>query len=145
MKLILQRVSGASVLVDGGIIASINKGILILFGVEKGDGKEQVSFLVDKTLNLRVFSDENGKMNFSCIDVRGDILVVSQFTLLGDCSRGRRPGFDKVADAVTARDLYEYYVELLCKSGLKVDTGKFGADMKLQLVNDGPVTFLLES
>ena len=145
MKLILQRVSGASVLVDGEIIASINKGILILFGVEKGDGKEQVLFLVDKTLNLRVFSDENGKMNFSCIDVRGDILVVSQFTLLGDCSRGRRPGFDKVADAVTARDLYEYYVELLCKSGLKVDTGKFGADMKLQLVNDGPVTFLLES
>ena len=145
MKLILQRVSGASVLVDGEVIASINKGILILFGVEKGDGKEQVSFLVDKTLNLRVFSDENGKMNFSCIDVRGDILVVSQFTLLGDCSRGRRPGFDKVADAVTARDLYEYYVELLCKSGLKVDTGKFGADMKLQLVNDGPVAFLLES
>ena len=145
MKLILQRVSGASVLVDGKIIASINKGILILFGVEKGDGKEQVLFLVDKTLNLRVFSDENGKMNFSCIDVRGDILVVSQFTLLGDCSRGRRPGFDKVADAVTARDLYEYYVELLCKSGLKVDTGKFGADIKLQLVNDGPVTFLLES
>lgn len=145
MKLILQRVSGASVLVDGEVIASINKGILILFGVEKGDGKEQVSFLVDKTLNLRVFSDENGKMNFSCIDVRGDILVVSQFTLLGDCSRGRRPGFDKVADAVTARDLYEYYVELLCKSGLKVDTGKFGADMKLQLVNDGPVTFLLDS
>ena len=145
MKLILQRVSGASVLVDGEVIASINKGILILFGVEKGDGKEQVLFLVDKTLNLRVFSDENGKMNFSCIDVRGDILVVSQFTLLGDCSRGRRPGFDKVADAVTARDLYEYYVELLCKSGLKVDTGKFGADMKLQLVNDGPVTFLLES
>ena len=145
MKLILQRVSGASVLVDGELIASINKGILILFGVEKGDGKEQVSFLVDKTLNLRVFSDENGKMNFSCIDVRGDILVVSQFTLLGDCSRGRRPGFDKVADAVTARDLYEYYVELLCKSGLKVDTGKFGADIKLQLVNDGPVTFLLES
>ena len=145
MKLILQRVSGASVLVDGELIASINKGILILFGVEKGDGKEQVSFLVDKTLNLRVFSDENGKMNFSCIDVRGDILVVSQFTLLGDCSRGRRPGFDKVADAVTARDLYEYYVELLCKSGLKVDTVKFGADIKLQLVNDGPVTFLLES
>ena len=145
MKLILQRVSGASVLVDGGVIASINKGILILFGVEKGDGKEQVLFLVDKTLNLRVFSDENGKMNFSCIDVRGDILVVSQFTLLGDCSRGRRPGFDKVAGAVTARDLYEYYVELLCKSGLKVDTVKFGANMKLQLVNDGPVTFLLES
>ena len=101
MKLILQRVSGASVLVDGGVIASINKGILILFGVEKGDGKEQVLFLVDKTLNLRVFSDENGKMNFSCIDVRGDILVVSQFTLLGDCSRGRRPGFDKVADPDT--------------------------------------------
>ena len=145
MKLILQRVSSASVLVGGELISSINKGILVLFGAEKGDGKKQVSFLVDKTLNLRVFSDENGKMNFSCIDIRGDILVVSQFTLLGDCSRGRRPGFDKVADPDTARDLYEYYVESLCKSGLKVDTGKFGADMKLQLVNDGPVTFLLES
>ena len=145
MKLILQRVSSASVLVGGELISSINKGILVLFGVEKGDGKKQVSFLVDKTLNLRVFSDENGKMNFSCIDIRGDILVVSQFTLLGDCSRGRRPGFDKVADPDTARDLYEYYVESLCKSGLKVDTGKFGADMKLQLVNDGPATFLLES
>ena len=145
MKLILQRVSNASVLVDGKVISSIDKGVLILFGVEKGDGKEQVSFLVNKTLNLRVFPDENGKMNFSCIDVRGDILVVSQFTLLGDCSRGRRPGFDKVADPDTARDLYEYYVESLCKSGLKVDTGKFGANMKLQLVNDGPVTFLLES
>ena len=145
MKLILQRVSSASVLVDGEVISSINKGILVLFGVEKGDGKKQVSFLVDKTLNLRVFSDENGKMNFSCIDIRGDILVVSQFTLLGYCSRGRRPGFDKVADPDTARDLYEYYVESLCKSGLKVDTGKFGTDMKLQLVNDGPATFLLES
>ena len=145
MKLILQRVSSASVLVGGELISSINKGILVLFGAEKGDGKKQASFLVDKTLNLRVFSDENGKMNFSCIDIRGDILVVSQFTLLGDCSRGRRPGFDKVADPDTARDLYEYYVESLCKSGLKVDTGKFGADMKLQLVNDGPVTFLLES
>ena len=144
MKLILQRVSSASVLVGGELISSINKGILVLFGVEKGDGKKQVSFLVDKTLNLRVFSDENGKMNFSCIDIRGDILVVSQFTLLGDCSRGRRPGFDKVADPDTARDLYEYYVESLCKSGLKVDAGKFGADMKLELVNDGPVTFLLE-
>ena len=145
MKLILQRVSSASVLVDGEVISSINKGILVLFGVEKGDGKKQVSFLVDKTLNLRVFSDENGKMNFSCIDIKGDILVVSQFTLLGDCSRGRRPGFDKVADPDTARDLYEYYVESLCKSGLKVDTGKFEADMRLELVNDGPVTFLLES
>lgn len=144
MKLILQRVSSASVSVDGNEISSIDKGILVLFGVEKGDGEEQVDFLADKTLNLRMFSDDYGKMNFSCLDVAGDILVVSQFTLAGDCSRGRRPGFDRAADPGTARTLYEYYVELLSRSGLKIRTGRFAADMKVRLVNDGPVTFLLE-
>ena len=144
MKLILQRVACASVCVDEEEIANINRGILVLFGVEKGDGEDQTSFLADKTLNLRIFPDDNGKMNFSCVDIGGDILVVSQFTLAGDCSRGRRPGFDRAADPVTARTLYEGYVELLNRSGLKVAMGRFAADMKVQSVNDGPVTFLLE-
>ena len=144
MKLILQRVACASVYVDGEKIANINRGILVLFGVEKGDGEDQTSFLADKTLNLRIFPDDNGKMNFSCVDIGGDILVVSQFTLAGDCSRGRRPGLDRAADPDTARTLYEGYVELLKRSGLKVALGRFAADMKVQSVNDGPVTFLLE-
>ena len=144
MKLILQRVAGASVYVDEEKIANINRGILVLFGVEKGDGEDQTSFLADKTLNLRIFPDDSGKMNFSCVDIGGDILVVSQFTLAGDCSRGRRPGFDRAADPDTARTLYESYVELLNRSGLKVAMGRFAADMKVQSVNDGPVTFLLE-
>ena len=144
MKLILQRVACASVYVDGEKIANINRGILVLFGVEKGDGEDQTSFLADKTLNLRIFPDDSGKMNFSCVDIGGDILVVSQFTLAGDCSRGRRPGFDRAADHDTARTLYESYVELLNRSGLKVAMGRFAADMKVQSVNDGPVTFLLE-
>ena len=144
MKLILQRVAGASVYVDEEKIANINRGILVLFGVEKGDGEDQTSFMADKTLNLRIFPDDSGKMNFSCVDIGGDILVVSQFTLAGDCSRGRRPGFDRAADPDTARTLYESYVELLNRSGLKVAMGRFAADMKVQSVNDGPVTFLLE-
>ena len=144
MKLILQRVVCASVYVDGEKIANINRGILVLFGVEKGDGEDQTSFLADKTLNLRIFPDDSGKMHFSCVDIGGDILVVSQFTLAGDCSRGRRPGFDRAADPDTARTLYEGFLELLNRSGLKVAMGRFAADMKVQSVNDGPVTFLLE-
>ena len=144
MKLILQRVASASVYVDEEKIANINRGILVLFGVEKGDGEDQTFFLADKTLNLRIFPDDSGKMNFSCVDIGGDILVVSQFTLAGDCSRGRRPEFDRAADPDTARTLYESYVELLNRSGLKVAMGRFAADMKVQSVNDGPVTFLLE-
>jgi len=144
VKLILQRVAGASVYVDEKKIANINRGILVLFGVEIGDGEDQTSFLADKTLNLRIFPDDSGKMNFSCVDIGGDILVVSQFTLAGDCSRGRRPGFDRAADPDTARTLYECYVESLNRSGLKVAMGRFAADMKVESVNDGPVTFLLE-
>ena len=144
MRLILQRVTSASVHIDTEKIANINKGILVFFGVEKGDGENQAYFLADKTLNLRIFPDDGGKMNFSCADVGGDILVVSQFTLIGDCSRGRRPGFDRAADPDTARTLYEYYAELLSRSGLKVSLGRFAADMKVQSVNDGPVTFLLD-
>ena len=144
MKLILQRVSSASVFVDGEELSSINKGITVLFCAEKGDSERQVDFLANKTLNLRIFADDRGKMNFSCLDVGADILVVSQFTLAGDCSRGKRPRFDRAADPDIAQTLYKYYVELLGQSGLKISVGRFAADMKLQLVNDGPVTFLLE-
>jgi len=144
VKLILQRVISASVSINNEEIANISKGILVLIGVEKGDGESQVFFLADKTLNLRIFQDNRGKMNFSCVDIEGDILVVSQFILAGDCSRGRRPGFDRAADPDTARKLYELYIELLNKSDLKVRTGRFAADMKVQSINDGPVTFLLE-
>ena len=144
MKLILQRVSSASVFIDGEEISNINKGLLVLFGADKGDDGGRVDFLADKTLNLRIFPDDNGKMNFSCLEVKGEILVVPQFTLAGDCSRGRRPGFDRAADPNTARTLCEYYVELLSRSGLKIGKGRFAADMQVKLVNDGPVTFLLE-
>ena len=133
MRLILQRVTSASVHIDKEKIANINKGILVFFGVEKGDGENQACFLADKTLNLRIFPDDRGKMNLSCADVGGDILVISQFTLIGDCSRGRRPGFDRVADPDTARTLYEYYAELLSRSGLKVSMGRFAADMKVPI------------
>ena len=144
MKLVLQRVTSASVSINKEKFSDINRGILVFFCAEKGDDESKAYFLADKTLNLRIFSDDRGKMNFSCVDVGGDILVVSQFTLAGDCSRGRRPGFDKAADSDTAQKLYQYYVELLIKSGLKVGMGKFAADMKVELINDGPVTFFLE-
>ena len=144
MKLVLQRVISASVSIGEEKFSDINRGILVFFCAEKGDDESQACFLADKTLNLRFFSDDRGKMNFSCVDVGDEILVVSQFTLAGDCSRGRRPGFDRAADPDTARKLYQYYVELLMKSGLKVGMGKFAADMKVELINDGPVTFFLE-
>ena len=144
VKLILQRVSSAYVFVNEKEISSIRKGILVLFCAEKGDSKKQVDFFADKTLNLRMFPDVRGKMNFSCQDVGGSILVVSQFTLAGDFSHGRRPGFDRAADPNIARGLYEYFVEVLSQSNLNICKGRFGADMKVHMINDGPVTFLME-
>ena len=144
MKIILQRVTRASVVIKGERIAAISKGLLVLFGVEKQDDEEKVIFLAEKTLNLRVFPDGKGKMNLSCIDICGEILVVSQFTLAGDCSRGRRPGFDNAASPDVAELLYQKFVQQISKSRLKIATGKFGVDMQVELVNDGPVTFTLE-
>ena len=144
MKIVLQRVARASVSVKGEVIASINEGLLILFGVEKFDGNEKIDFLVEKTLNLRIFPDENGKMNLSCLDIRGEVLVVSQFTLAADCQKGRRPGFDNAAATVEAKILYKNFIEQISMSGLKVATGEFGSDMQIQLITDGPVTFILE-
>ena len=144
MKIILQRVTRASVVIKGERIAAISKGLLVLFGVEKHDDEEKAIFLADKTLNLRVFSDEKGKMSLSCMDICGEILVVSQFTLAGDCSKGRRPGFDNAAPPDFAQLLYQKFVQQISQSRLKVATGKFGVDMQVELINDGPVTFTLE-
>ncbi len=144
MKIILQRVTQASVVIKGERIAAISKGLLVLFGVEKHDDEKKVIFLAEKTLNLRVFPDEKGKMNLSCMDICGEILVVSQFTLAGDCSKGRRPGFDNAAPPDVAQLLYQKFIQQISQSKLKIATGKFGVDMQVELVNDGPVTFTLE-
>jgi D-tyrosyl-tRNA(Tyr) deacylase len=117
---------------------------MILFGAEKGDSDEAVNALADKVLNLRIFADDQGKMNRSCLDVKGEILVVSQFTLAGDCSRGRRPGFDNAAAPEEAEGLYQNFIKNLVESKLKIQEGRFGAHMQVDLVNDGPVTFILE-
>ncbi|MBC8284382.1 MAG: D-tyrosyl-tRNA(Tyr) deacylase [Nitrospinae bacterium] len=144
MKIVLQRVSRASVTVKGEVIASTSKGLLILFGAEKNDDEGKVQFLAEKTINLRVFPDEKGKMNLSCLDISGEVLVVSQFTLAGDCTKGRRPGFDNAAAPEVAESLYQKFIQQVTDSGLRVATGEFGADMQVELINDGPVTFTLE-
>ena len=144
MKIVLQRVSRASVTVKGEAIASISKGLLILFGAEKNDDDDKVQFLAEKTLNLRIFPDEKGKMNLSCLDIGGEVLVVSQFTLAADCTKGRRPGFDDAAAPDAAQSLYKKFIQQVLESGLRIATGEFGADMQVELINDGPVTFTLE-
>ncbi len=144
MKIVLQRVLRSSVSVDNEVISEIGGGLTILFGAEKGDGDETVNALAEKVLNLRIFADDQGKMNRSCLDVKGEILVVSQFTLAGDCSRGRRPGFDNAAAPEEAERLYRNFVNALAASNLNIQEGRFGAHMQVDLVNDGPVTFILE-
>lgn len=146
MKAVIQRVKHASVTIDGIQVSAVNMGYLILLGVEQGDTKADADKLVKKIPVLRIFEDENEKMNLSCLDVDGEILVVSQFTLCADCSHGRRPSFTKSAPPAEAEMLYEYFVEELNKAGVKkVETGRFGADMKVDLLNDGPVTIILDS
>lgn len=143
MKLVLQRVKRASVTIDNELYSSIGQGLLILFGVEKGDTEADVEKYAQKVAKLRIFSDENDKMNLSVCDVGGEILVVSQFTLAGDCKKGTRPSFDKSAPPDEANRLYEYFIELLRQQNIPVFTGVFGAMMDVELVNDGPVTFIL--
>lgn len=144
MKIVVQRVLRSSVSVNDEVVGEIGKGLMILFGAEKGDGDEAVNALAEKVLNLRIFADDEGKMNRSCLDVKGGVLVVSQFTLAGDCSRGRRPGFDNAAAPEEAERLYKNFIKKLVVSQLKIQEGRFGADMQVDLVNDGPVTFILE-
>ena len=146
MKAVIQRVLNADVRVNGNIIGEINQGFLILLGVFDGDTTEDADKLIKKIPNLRIFEDENEKMNLSCLDIDGEMLVVSQFTLCADCHHGRRPNFLQSAPPEQANKLYEYVVEGLKSSGIKkVDTGEFGADMAVSLLNDGPVTIILDS
>lgn len=146
MKAVLQRVKHSSVTIDGKKKSEIGQGFMILLGVVSGDTKEDADKLVRKIPVLRVFEDENGKMNLSCLDIDGEMLVVSQFTLCADCSHGRRPSFTDSAPPIEANELYEYVVEELKKAGVKsVQTGEFGADMQVELINDGPVTIILDS
>ena len=144
MKALLQRVKSASVTVDNRQISAINNGLLVFLGVEKNDTSQQADYLAKKTAHLRIFEDQNQKMNLSVMDTKGQILVVSQFTLAGDTSRGNRPGFDNAAAPDTAKDLYQYFSEQLKTYGIDVQNGIFQADMKVSLINDGPVTFMLE-
>ena len=144
MKVLIQRVLESNVVIEGDVVSSIGKGILALVGIEKGDTKEQVDKLAKKVVNLRIFPDENDKMNRSLLDIGGEMLIVSQFTLCGDCKKGTRPSFDKSAPPDIANKLYEYFVEQVQCYGIKTGTGQFGAMMKVSLINDGPVTFILE-
>ena len=144
MKGLIQRVKCASVTIDGKVYSEINQGILILLGVEKGDNEQNADKLADKLCKLRIFEDEDGKMNKSILDVNGEILIVSQFTLAGDCKKGTRPSFDKAELSQRANELYEYFVDLIKQKNIPVGTGVFGAMMDVELVNDGPVTFMLE-
>lgn len=144
MKLVVQRVKKAEVKVDGNIVGKIDKGFLVLIGIKVGDTKEQADYLVKKLCNLRVFSDENDKMNLSIKDVQGKLLIVSQFTLYGDCSQGNRPSFIGAARPEEANPLYEYFCEQCELNNIEVQKGIFGADMKVELINDGPVTIIIE-
>ena len=145
MKAVIQRVSRARVVIESREHSSIQLGILILLGVEKGDTAPDATALAKKIVELRIFEDEAGKMNRSVLDVHGEILAVSQFTLLGDCRKGRRPSFDDAASPDEARQLYDAFVESLRSTGVRVQTGVFQANMDVELVNQGPVTFILES
>jgi len=145
MKAVIQRVKESSVSIEGEIIGSIQKGLLILLGVAKGDQEAEADYLSEKIANLRIFEDENEKMNRSLLETGGEVLVISQFTLLGDCRKGRRPSFIDAAEPEDAIRLYEYFANRLKDKGIPVQTGKFRAMMDVFLVNDGPVTLIVES
>ena len=145
LRAVVQRVNRAAVTVDGRRVAGIGRGILVLLGVAAGDDRDDAAYLAEKVAYLRIFNDSEGKMNLSALDVRGEALVVSQFTLLGDCRRGRRPSFTDAAAAAAGDELYQRFCELLAGHGVPVSTGTFGAHMVVELENDGPVTLLLDS
>ncbi len=145
MRAVVQRVTSSSVKVDGDVVGSINKGFNVLIGISKEDTIEDLQYIKDKIINLRVFEDDNDKMNRSLLDIEGEILLISQFTLYGDCRKGRRPNFMNAMSGDAAIELYNKFIELIKETGLKVATGIFGADMKVDIQNDGPVTILLDS
>ncbi len=144
MKLVIQRVKKASVEVENKIVGKINQGFLVLLGVGPEDTEDTSNFLVQKLIKLRVFEDENEKMNLSLKDINGELLIVSQFTLYADCAKGNRPSFTNAAKPDKANELYEYFISKCKEENIKVEHGIFGADMQVELINDGPVTILLE-
>ncbi len=145
MKIVIQRVSEASVKVDGKIVGEIGKGLMLLVGVDENDEKTDANWLVQKVLNLRIFGDEDDKLNLSVKDISGEILCISQFTLIADYKKGNRPSFIKAAKPDKAIPLFDYFKEEVAQSGLKTESGIFGADMKVSLINDGPVTIVMDS
>jgi len=145
MRVVIQRVSEASVKVDNKIVGAIGKGLMLLIGVDESDENPDADWLVKKILDVRIFSDEEGKMNHSIKDINGEILCISQFTLISDYKKGNRPSYIKAARPDKAIPLFEYFKEELKKSGLKIESGIFGADMKVSLINDGPVTLVFDS
>ncbi len=145
MKVVLQRVSESSVKVENEIVGKIGKGLMLLIGVDEADEKSDADWLVKKVIDVRVFSDQDGKMNHSVKDINGEILCISQFTLISDYKKGNRPSYIKAAKPDKAIPLFEYFKDELKKSGLKVESGIFGADMKVSLINDGPVTLVFDS
>lgn len=145
MRAVVQRVDRASVTVDGSVTGQSGRGLLVLLGVAEGDTDKDLQYMVDKVVGLRIFEDENEKMNLSVKDIGGELLAVSQFTLCGDCRKGKRPSFDKAAKPEIANAYYERFMELCRQAGLHVETGVFRAHMLVELVNNGPVTILLDS
>lgn len=145
MRAVVQRTSGSSVVVDGEVTGKIGHGLMVLLGIKQGDTKQDAEYLMDKIINLRIFEDNEGKMNASLLDVKGELLLVSQFTLYGDVKKGRRPSFTNAELPELAELLFNYSVEYAKKYGVNVQTGVFGADMKVNIINDGPCTILLDS
>ncbi|MGH1520698.1 D-aminoacyl-tRNA deacylase [Chryseobacterium sp. JK1] len=145
MKIVIQRVSEASVKVEGKTVGEIRKGLMLLVGIDENDEKTDADWLVQKVLNLRIFGDEDGKLNLSVKDIAGEILCISQFTLIADYKKGNRPSFIKAAKPDKAVPLFDYFKQEIAQSGLKTESGIFGADMKVSLINDGPVTIVMDS
>ncbi|SIQ37660.1 D-tyrosyl-tRNA(Tyr) deacylase [Chryseobacterium sp. RU37D] len=145
MKVVIQRVSESHVKVDGKIVGEIGNGFTLLVGIDENDSKSDADWLVQKILNLRIFGDEDDKLNLSILDIKGEILCISQFTLVADYKKGNRPSFIKAAKPDKAIPLFDYFKEEISKSGLKTESGIFGADMKVSLINDGPVTIVMDS
>jgi D-aminoacyl-tRNA deacylase len=145
MRAVIQRVKSAQVIVNEKTIGSIGFGLLVLLGISREDNCDDADYLVEKTINLRIFDDQDGKMNRSLLDVRGEMLIVSQFTLMADCRKGRRPSFTAAAEPAEAKKLYQYFIERVKEKGITVATGEFQALMKVGLINNGPVTILMDS
>ena len=145
MKAVVQRVKSAHVAVDNTIISNIGNGLMVLLGIQDGDTEKEADFLVEKIIHLRIFEDDRGKMNLSLKDLKSELLVISQFTLMGDCRKGRRPSFTRAADPDRANTLYEYFIGRAIESGVVTKSGQFQADMDVSLVNQGPVTLVLDT